>query len=100
VVAVVAAVTVAGSVVIVVVLARMGQGGARLTGGGTGPAGDRTLDAHWRWGQLYVNRADPAFFVEKRFGIGYTLNFGHPLWWVFFVGLLVPLALALLMTRS
>jgi Family of unknown function (DUF5808) len=27
---------------------------------------------------FYVNRQDPALIVEKRFGFGYTLNFGHP----------------------
>ncbi len=44
--------------------------------------GDRTDDANWRAGIFYVNREDPALFVEKRFGIGYTLNFGNPWSWV------------------
>lgn len=39
--------------------------------------GDRTDDAYWKLGQFYVNRNDPALLVEKRFGVGYTLNFGH-----------------------
>jgi uncharacterized membrane protein len=38
-------------------------------------------DRYWRWGLIYFNRADPAFLVEKRFGIGYTLNFAHPFAW-------------------
>ncbi|MGH8298082.1 MAG: DUF5808 domain-containing protein [Steroidobacteraceae bacterium] len=24
---------------------------------------------------------DPSFLVEKRFGVGYSFNFGHPLAW-------------------
>ncbi len=46
-------------------------------GGGTGlvrPDDDR----HWRAGMRYVNPADPALFVQKRFGVGWTLNFGNP----------------------
>ncbi len=43
---------------------------------------DRSEDRYWRWGLFYINRADPAFLVEKRIGIGYALNFGHPLSWV------------------
>jgi uncharacterized membrane protein len=39
--------------------------------------GDRTPDACWRWGLFYVNPADPSILIEKRFGIGYTLNFGN-----------------------
>lgn len=32
---------------------------------------------HWRAGLFYVNADDPAIFVEKRIGVGYTLNFGN-----------------------
>ena len=31
----------------------------------------------WFLGIFYVNRDDPSFLVERRFGIGYTLNFGN-----------------------
>lgn len=40
--------------------------------------GDRTPDECWKLGLIYVNRKDPALWVEKRSGLGYTLNFGHP----------------------
>jgi uncharacterized membrane protein len=42
------------------------------------PAGDRTADRHWKLGIFYVNPDDEAMLVEKRWGIGYTLNLGHP----------------------
>lgn len=35
-------------------------------------------DRHWKGGILYVDRQDPALWVPKRFGVGWTLNFGHP----------------------
>ena len=46
------------------------------------PIGDRTPDECWKWGQVYYNPADPSIWVEKRAGIGYTVNFARPLSWV------------------
>ena len=43
-------------------------------------------------GVFYVNRDDPSFFVEKRFGLGYTINFGNPLAVVFLVLFLAAIA--------
>jgi uncharacterized membrane protein len=33
---------------------------------------------NYKWGIFYYNRTDPRIFVPKRFGFGYTLNFGKP----------------------
>lgn len=53
-------------------------------------------DQHWKGGVFYVNRDDSALFVPKRFGIGYTLNFGHATAWVIMgLVLVLPLILAL-----
>jgi uncharacterized membrane protein len=61
------------------------------------PAGDSTPDRCWIFGRLYVNRADPALFMERRLGPGYTLNLGNPWSWlvmcVFMVALAIPLLL-------
>jgi uncharacterized membrane protein len=35
-------------------------------------------DRFWKAGIFYVNRDDPALFVQRRFGVGWTLNLGHP----------------------
>lgn len=71
-------------------LTRVGQGGSRLPGAaGAAPVGDRTADRDWKWGLFYFNRADPALMIEKRVGIGYTLNFGNPLSWAVLAGVLV-----------
>ncbi len=45
------------------------------------PKGQRPPDDNWN-GVFYSNRDDRALLVPKRFGIGYTLNFGHPWSWV------------------
>lgn len=36
-----------------------------------------TPDECWKWGQFYYNPNDASVMVEKRFGIGYTLNFAR-----------------------
>lgn len=34
-------------------------------------------DEFWKLGSFYCNPNDPSFFVEKRFGFGWTLNFAN-----------------------
>jgi uncharacterized membrane protein len=86
---------------LVVVAVRVGQGGSRLrfdgdgvgVGGGSGGSGsqasggavNRDDDRFWKLGLIYVNREDPAVFVQKRFGVGWTVNFARPVT----VGLLI-----------
>ncbi|GAB2755712.1 DUF1648 domain-containing protein [Sinomonas soli] len=38
----------------------------------------RDDDRYWRGGLFYINREDPALMVPRRFGLGWTLNFGNP----------------------
>ncbi len=66
----------------VVSLMRAGQGGARQMRVAGNPIGDRTADARWIGGLFYFNPTDPTLLVEKRMGIGWTLNFGNPRSWV------------------
>lgn len=35
-------------------------------------------DRYWKGGLIYINRQDPSVFVEKRFGVGWTMNFANP----------------------
>lgn len=61
---------------------KIGQGGSRIDFNNS-PKGDsevsnRDDDKYWKLGNtIYVNKDDPALFVEKRFGIGWTMNFGR-----------------------
>ncbi|MFI5609261.1 DUF1648 domain-containing protein [Amycolatopsis sp. NPDC051903] len=74
---------VVGAAGLLVFAVRAGQGGNRLATPGTQDeprrdAVERDDDRFWKGGLVYVNRADRAVFVPKRFGIGWTLNFGNP----------------------
>jgi uncharacterized membrane protein len=62
-----------------------------------GSGSDGTPDYAWKLGQFYYNPDDPALLVEKRFGIGYTFNFGNRAsWWL--LGLLaIPIVLLVLL---
>ena len=64
----------------VLIAFRYGQGGARLErAAGTAPLTNGLADnSHWVLGMFYVNRDDPSIMVERRFGFGYTVNFGNP----------------------
>lgn len=42
-------------------------------------------DSYWKVGLIYFNRNDPSIFVEKRFGIGWTLNFANPIGYMVFL---------------
>lgn len=50
---------------------------------------DAGSDEYWKWGLFYVNRNDPALFVEKRGGVGITINLGRLTGWVFLIAPLV-----------
>ena len=52
---------------------------------------EATPDECWRLGLLYYNPRDPALFVQKRVGFGYTFNFGNRLAWVIFGAFIVGL---------
>ena len=54
---------------------------------------DADSDEYWKAGIFYVNKEDPSIMVEKRFGIGWTINFGNPVSWLL---VLAPLAVILL----
>jgi uncharacterized membrane protein len=80
---------------------RYGQGGARLERStGNAPLTNGLADnRYWVLGMFYVNREDPSVFVEHRFGLGYTINFGNRkavAFFLGFMGLILLLAIAAL----
>ena len=52
-------------------------------------------DPHWVGGIFFFNRDDKRAFVPKRFGLGWTPNFAHPISWLLVA---LPLVIALLAT--
>jgi uncharacterized membrane protein len=65
---------------------------------------DRIDDSHWILGSIYINRADPSIFVERRFGIGWTINVGNmggllTMVALLAVAILVPIGIVLLVNQ-
>ncbi|QNK89769.1 DUF5808 domain-containing protein [Sporosarcina sp. FSL K6-1540] len=52
-------------------------------------------DKYWKAGIFYVNKDDSSIFVEKRFGVGWTINFANPIGYIILFG---PLLLILAIT--
>lgn len=52
-------------------------------------------DQFWKGGLIYFNKNDPSIFVEKRFGVGWTLNFANPIGYLL---IFVPIIFILLFT--
>ncbi|WP_285243155.1 DUF5808 domain-containing protein [Pseudarthrobacter sp. fls2-241-R2A-127] len=85
----------AGVGLAMVVLARYNrepQGTARETG-----LTHRDDDKFWRGGLLYINREDHALMVPRRFGLGWTLNFGNPRAGMLLAGVLALISLAVIL---
>jgi uncharacterized membrane protein len=61
-------------------------------------AGEITPESCWHyWNQFYYNPQDPALFVEKRIGLGWTFNFANRLSWIVLpLTLLIPIGLVFL----
>jgi uncharacterized membrane protein len=82
----------------IVLSVKTGQGGSRikLSSGvkqqSVASAADH--DRHWKLGLFYYNPDDPALFVEKRFGIGWTVNLARPAVWLI-VAAIIALAAGL-----
>ena len=79
---------------------RVGQGGQRAVAPGArrDVHGDATPDHAWKVGGLfYFNPHDSAIWVEKRFGLGYTLNMGNSRAWMLIGMMLAFMAAARLL---
>lgn len=50
---------------------------------------ERDNDKHWKLGQFYFNKNDPAIFIEKRFGIGWSANFARPMTWILIISIII-----------
>lgn len=60
---------------------KLGQGGSNLKDKNESDIDSDVMnvddDEFWKLGSFYYNPNDPSIFVEKRFGSGWTLNFGN-----------------------
>lgn len=53
---------------------------------------DPTPNECWKGGMIYCNSNDAALFVQRRDGMGFTINFGNRWSWALFAGLVLVLA--------
>lgn len=67
---------------------KIGQGGRNLQGEEKDEL-YKDDDDNWILGGMYFNRNDPAWMVEKRRGIGWTVNFANPKAWLAIGGLVI-----------
>lgn len=59
---------------------------------------DAEEDNNWKLGVFYYNKEDPAVFVEKRFGLGTTLNMARWQSWLAVGGLIIFMIVTLVWT--
>ena len=57
-------------------------------------------DSNWIFGMIYYNPNDPSFFVQKRFGVGWTVNVGTTKGKILFIAPFIIILLALLITYN
>lgn len=67
---------------------KIGQGGRNLQGEEKDEL-YKDDDDNWILGGMYFNKKDPAWMVEKRRGIGWTVNFANPKAWLAIGGLVI-----------
>ncbi|MBA5849958.1 DUF1648 domain-containing protein [Clostridium sp. cel8] len=79
----------------IVLSTKLGQGGANLKLSNEVEKArfketDRDDDKYWKIGNtIYYNPEDPSLFIEKRFGIGWTINAGRPLGMAIYIGIII-----------
>lgn len=84
---------------------RYGQAGEKLHLPGDRPEDvqpyfDNEDDSHWLAGMIYYNPDDAAVFVEKRYGIGSTLNMARWQAWLAVAGLLLFIVLTIVLSLN
>lgn len=82
----------------IIISIKVGQGGSKLKIESENKVNDidvRDDDRFWKLGNtIYYNKDDPSVFVEKRFGVGWTVNAGTTLGLVFYIVIILTLILS------
>lgn len=83
------AVSLIGTIIFAV---KVGRSDKQTIESADGEMTDFDEDSYWKGGLIYFNKNDPFIFVEKRFGVGWTINFANPIGYVIVI---VPLIIIL-----
>lgn len=86
---------------IIIISIKLGQGGVNVKLPGKEEKNefssrDNDDDSYWKFGMIYYNRNDPSIFVEKRFGIGWTVNAGSLVGMAIYIGIIVLIIISLI----
>jgi len=76
-------------IIFIIVFIIVGQGGRNIETKDEKDELYKDDDDKWILGSIYYNKNDPAWMVEKRLGVGWTVNFAHPKSWIAVGGLIV-----------
>lgn len=74
-------------------IVKVGQSGSRM--GSSKSTQSKAVaedDSHWILGAIYFNKDDPSIFVEKQFGMGYTINVGNKIGWMVVIAIIALIA--------
>ncbi|WP_077369741.1 DUF1648 domain-containing protein [Anaerosalibacter sp. Marseille-P3206] len=86
----------------IIISIKVGQGGSRLKFNSENGYEEmnRDDDEFWKLGNtIYYNPDDPTLFIEKRFGVGWTVNVGRPLGMLFMILPFIIVIITLIMVK-
>ncbi|AOY75964.1 DUF1648 domain-containing protein [Clostridium formicaceticum] len=68
---------------LVIIAVTTGQSGSKISVNLEEEVNEKLIyrddDKYWLLGSLYYNPQDPSLWIEKRYGIGWTINIGNPI---------------------
>ncbi len=76
-------------IIFIIVFIKIGQGGRNIDTKDEKDELYKDDDDKWILGSIYYNKNDPAWMVEKRIGVGWTVNFAQPKSWIVIGGLIL-----------
>ncbi|WP_072903895.1 DUF5808 domain-containing protein [Hathewaya proteolytica] len=86
------------TLIFLIQLIKIGQGGKHISSDEEDDELYKDDDDKWFLGEMYFNPKDPAWIVEKRIGIGWTVNFGNrKSWFIFFAIMTILVALKIIL---
>lgn len=56
-------------------------------------------DSYWKLGFIYYNPNDPSLTVEKRYGVGWTINMARPLSWIIFLIIIAVVVISIVVSK-
>ncbi|PJI07759.1 MULTISPECIES: DUF1648 domain-containing protein [Clostridium] len=89
-------------IVSIIIAIKVGQGGSRLKEKPSDKNFETNVrddDKYWKLGNtIYYNKNDPSIFIEKRFGIGWTVNAGTKIGMLFYIATVAIIIVAIAMS--